>query len=87
MKKNYPGIYMMHKLILQLECDNPQLFYKSLYQDNIDSIDCKIHFELQEKNLIVNFISDSIINLQKTFNSFTQRYKLAEDTYKFCLKN
>lgn len=76
-----------HNLILQLTCDQPQLFYNSLHQDNIDSIECSIKFEIQSEILVVYFESDNINNLQKAFNSFTQRYKLAEDTYKFCLKN
>lgn len=78
---------MTFEISVKYSCENPQLVIDSIKHDEIENDDCKITYKAMEEFVNVEIISKDLKILQKTFNSFSQRYKLATDTYNFCLKN
>lgn len=78
---------MTFEISVKYSCENPQLVIDSIKHDEIENDDCSITYKAVEEFVNVEIISKDLKILQKTFNSFSQRFKLATDTLNFCLNN
>ncbi|KKO76016.1 hypothetical protein AAJ76_800076036 [Vairimorpha ceranae] len=75
---------MKYEIKIRYPCENPEIICNSIKQDDIENTTCNLKYTIEETYLSVVISSTDIKNLQKSFNSFSQRFKLAEDAYNFC---
>ncbi|WUR02415.1 uncharacterized protein VNE69_01352 [Vairimorpha necatrix] len=78
---------MKYEIFVKYPCENPSIICKSIQQDDIENTTSSIKYTTEDGYLTVNIKSEDMKNLQKSYNSFSQRFKLAEDAYNFCKNN
>jgi hypothetical protein len=78
---------MEYEISIKYKCENPSIICKSIQQDDLENTSCSIEYIPDNNFLKILMKSSDMKNLQKSFNRFSQRFKLAEDTYEFCKIN
>lgn len=78
---------MSFEIIAKYKCEKPKMIIDSIINDEIVNNRYKIQYDYEESFVIVKMYSEDLKLLQKVFNSFSQRFKLASDTYDFCFEN
>lgn len=77
---------MVNEICAKLECENPKMIIETIKHDDLENNGCKVDYSSTDLHLLVKMTSQDLKTLQKTFNAFSQRFKLATDTYKFCIE-